>query len=76
MLLGGAIGAGITWTVIKSMAHLGPAKAALLIVISQLIVAYVIELLGLFGIEKEPLEWRKVGGMVLTLIGVAIFQWK
>ena len=32
MLLGGVIGAGITWTVIKSMAQLGPAKAALLIV--------------------------------------------
>ena len=60
MLLGGVIGAGITWTVIKSMAQLGPAKAALLIVISQLIVAYVIELFGLFGVEKEPLEWRKV----------------
>ena len=76
MLLGGVIGAGITWTVIKSMEQLGPAKAALLIVVSQLIVAYVIELLGLFGVEKEPLEWRKVGGMVLALIGVAIFQWK
>ena len=76
MLLGGAIGAGITWTAIKSMDQLGPAKAALLIVISQLIVAYVIELLGLFGIEKEPLEWRKAGGMLLALIGVAIFQWK
>lgn len=76
MLLGGVIGAGITWTVIKSMEQLGPAKAALLIVISQLIVAYVIELFGLFGVEKEPLEWRKVGGMVLALIGVAIFQWK
>lgn len=76
MLLGGVIGAGITWTVIKSMAQLGPAKAALLIVISQLIVTYVIELFGLFGVEKEPLEWRKVGGMALALIGVAIFQWK
>ena len=76
MLLGGVIGAGITWTVIKSMEQLGPAKAALLIVIAQLIVAYAIELLGLFGVEKEPLEWRKVGGMVLALIGVAIFQWK
>ena len=52
MLLGGVIGAGITWTVVKSMASLGPAKAALLIVISQLIVAYVIELLGMFGVEK------------------------
>lgn len=76
MLLGGIIGAGITWTVIRSMEQLGPAKAALLIVIAQLIVAYLIELAGLFGVEKEPLEWRKVGGMALALIGVAIFQWK
>lgn len=69
VLLGGVIGAGITWTVIKSMEQLGPAKAALLIVISQLIVAYVIELLGLFGVDKEPLEWRKIIGMVIALIG-------
>ena len=52
MLLGGVIGAGITWTVIKSMAQLGPAKAAFFIVMSQLIVAYVIEVLGF-------LEWKK-----------------
>lgn len=76
MLLGGVFGAGITWTVIKSMDQLGPARAALLIVISQLIVAYVIELLGWFGVEQEPFEWRKAGGMLLALIGVAIFQWK
>lgn len=76
VLLGGVIGAGITLTVIKSMEQLGPAKAALLIVISQLIVAYVIELLGLFGVDKEALEWRKVIGMGIALIGVAIFQWK
>ena len=76
MLLGGVIGAGITWTVIKSMAQLGPAKAAFFIVMSQLIVAYVIEVLGLFGEEKEPLEWRRVIGMGIALIGVAIFQWK
>ncbi len=76
MLLGGVIGAGITWTVIKSMAALGPAKAALLIVIAQLIVAYIIQLLGMFGVEKEPLDWRKVGGLVLALIGIAVFQWE
>ena len=76
MLLGGVIGAGITWTVIKSMEQLGPAKAALLIVISRLIIAYVIELLGLFGVDKQPVDWRKIGGMALALIGVAIFQWE
>lgn len=54
VLLGGVIGAFITITVIQSMGALGPAKAAMLIVISQLIVAYLIELLGIFGVAKEP----------------------
>lgn len=76
MLLGGVIGVGITWSVIQSMNTLGPAKAALLIVIAQLIVAYLIELLGIFGVEQAAWEWRKAGGLVLALIGIAIFQWE
>lgn len=76
MLLGGAIGAFITYTVIKSMEMLGPAKAVMLIVIAQLIVAYVIEILGWFGTEKQPLEWRKVIGMAIAIAGIVIFKWK
>lgn len=76
VLLGGVIGAGITWTVIKSMEQLGPAKAVLLIVITQVIVAYLIELFGMFGVEKEPFAWRKILGMLIALVGVAIFEWK
>ena len=76
MLLGGAIGAFITYTVIKSMALLGPARAVMLIVSAQLIIAYVIELLGWFGIEKQPLEWRKVIGMLIAIVGIIIFKWK
>jgi len=74
-LLGGVLGAFITITVIKSMESLGPAKSAMLIVISQLIVAYAIELLGLFGVEKQPIDWRRVGGMLIAIIGVIIFKW-
>ena len=76
VLLGGVIGAFITWTVIKSVEQLGPAKSALFIVITQLIVSYLIELFGMFGMEKEPFEWRKFIGMGIALTGVAIFQWK
>ena len=65
-LLGGVIGAFITITVIQSMGALGPAKAAMLIVISQLVVAWVIELLGIFGMDKQPFEWRKLVGMVAS----------
>ena len=76
MLLGGAIGAFITYTVIKSMEMLGPARAVMLIVIAQLIVAYAIELLGLFGVEKQPLSMRKVIGMLIAIGGIVIFRWK
>ena len=70
-LLGGVIGAFITITVIQSMGALGPAKAAMLIVISQLI-----ELMGLFGVDKEPFEWRKVLGMLIAIAGIVIFKWQ
>ena len=76
MLLGGVIGAFITWTVITAMAGLGPAKAVLLIVISQLAVAYVIELFGLFGVDKEPFEWRKILGLLIAISGIVIFKWQ
>lgn len=75
-LLGGVIGAFITVTVIKSMSSLGPAKAAMLIVISQLAVAYVIELFGMFGMEKTPFEWRKLIGLGIAIAGVVVFKWE
>lgn len=75
-LLGGVIGAFITITVIKSMSSLGPAKSAMLIVIAQLVVPYVIELFGMFGVEKQPLEWRKVIGMLIAIGGVVLFKWE
>ena len=76
MLLGGVIGAFITFTVIQSMGSLGPARAVMLIVIAPLIVAYVIELLGLFGVEKAAFEWRKVIGMAVAIVGVILFKWE
>ena len=74
-LLGGVMGAFITLTVIKSMDALGPAKAVMLIVISQIIVAYLIELFGMFGVEKQPFSWIKVIGAAVAIVGVALFKW-
>lgn len=76
MLLGGVIGAFITYTVIKSMEMLGPARAVMLIVTAQLAVAYGIELFGLFQVEKQPWEWRKGIGMVIVIVGIILFKWK
>ena len=72
MLLGGVI----AWTVIKSVDALGPARSALFIVVSQLAVAYLISLSGMFGMEKEPFSWRKLIGLLIAAGGIVLFQWK
>lgn len=76
MLLGGVLGALITYTVIKSVESLGPARANMFIITSQLVIAYLIELFGIFGTEKVPFEWRKPAGLALMLAGIIIFKWK
>lgn len=75
MLLGGAIGAFITYTVIKSMEQMGPARAVMCIVVSQLIIAYLIEVFGMFGVEKQSLDGRKILGMGIMITGIVIFKW-
>ena len=74
MLSGGVIGALITWTVIRSVESLGPARSALLIVVAQIAVAYGIEVFGLFGVEKNGWEWKKAIGALTAVIGIIIFQ--
>ncbi len=75
-LLGGVFGAGITYTVIVSMNKLGPAYAVMLILIAQMLCAYLIELLGWFGTEKVGFIWTKAIGVVVMIIGIVVFQWK
>ncbi|MBD8918029.1 MAG: DMT family transporter [Lachnospiraceae bacterium] len=76
MLIGGILGAGITYTVIKAMDMMGPAKAVMMIVTAQILVAYLIELFGLFGVEKQPFSWRKIIGILLAAGGIILFKWE
>ncbi|MCH5266480.1 MAG: DMT family transporter [Lachnospiraceae bacterium] len=76
MLLGGVIGAFITYTVIFSMNAVGPARSVMFIVAVQLLVAYLIELFGIFGVDKQPFEWRKCIGVLVIIAGIVTFKWK
>lgn len=76
MLLGGLFGAFITYTVIQSMSALGPAKATMLIVIAQLTVSWVVELFGMFGLDKGTFSWRKLIGLLIAVAGVVLFEWE
>ena len=74
LLLGGVIGTAITYTVVKAMEGLGPAKSIMLIVTSQVVVGYLIEVMGWFGVEKTGFEAKKIIGVILTIIGIIIFK--
>lgn len=76
MLLGGVLGAFITYTVIMSMNFLGPAKSVMLIVTAQLVIAYLIEWMGLFGVDKVDFQWRKVIGLAVIIAGIITFKWE
>ena len=76
MLLGGLFGAFITYTVIQSMSALGPAKATMLIVIAQLTISWLVELFGLFELEKGEFSWRKLIGLLAAIAGVILFEWE
>lgn len=76
LLTGGLLGAFITFTVIAGMSSLGPARAVMLIVSAQLIVAYLIEVLGMFGVEKAGFDWMKLIGASLFLAGIILFKMK
>ena len=76
MLLGGIFGAFITYTVIQSMSALGPAKATMLIVIAQLTISWVVELFGLFELDKGNFSWRKLIGLLVAVVGVVLFEWE
>lgn len=76
LLLGGIMGAAITFTVIKSINALGPAQSAMLIVSAQILISYLIEVFGLFGVEKSGFQWVKLIGVILFVTGIVIFKWK
>ncbi len=74
--LGGLIGLVITLTVMLSIKGLSPTIAISIILISQLLVAALIDAFGLLGAEKVAFTWQKYIGMALMIGGVVLFKWQ
>ncbi|TCT16355.1 transporter family-2 protein [Natranaerovirga pectinivora] len=75
-LTGGIIGAFIIYTVIRGISDLGPCYAIMLILIAQVTVAYLIEVFGLFAVDKVGFEWMKLLGVALMVAGIVVFKWE
>ncbi len=75
-LLGGVLGYLITITVMLAIGKSSPAVAVSAILISQLLVASLIEAFGIMGSEKVPFLWNKYLGLVLMIGGMVLFKIK
>lgn len=73
--LGGVIGLVITITVMLGMKALSPTVAVSTILLTQLIVAALIDAFGWFGTEKVPFHWQQFAGVALIAVGVICFKW-
>ncbi len=75
-LLGGVLGMVITITVMQAIGRLSPAVAVSIILISQLLVAALIDAFGIMGSEKVAFGWNKYVGLVLMIGGMLLFKHK
>ncbi|MBD2869214.1 DMT family transporter [Paenibacillus arenilitoris] len=74
--LGGAMGVMIVFSVTKGITSLGPAYSVALLLIMQLLVAMVIDSLGLFGVDRVPVTPNKLIGIAVMIAGVIVFKLK
>jgi bacterial/archaeal transporter family-2 protein len=75
-LLGGVLGIVITITVMLGIKSLGPTIAISVILISQLLVAALIDAFGIFDSQRIPFDWKKFTGITLMIGGMLLFKWK
>lgn len=74
--LGGVLGIVITLTVMLGIKSLGTTLAISIILISQLLIAAVIDAFGLMGSEKVAFGWSKYVGLALMMGGMLLFKYK
>ena len=70
--LGGVLSAVIIFAVIAAMNQLGVGNATAVIILFQITAALIIDCFGLFGVEKIPLAWSRIFGVLLLLIGTKL----
>ncbi len=74
--LGGVLGIVITLTVMLGIKYLGTTLAVSVILISQLLVAALIDAFGLMGSEKAVFGWNKYVGLALMTGGMLMFRFR
>lgn len=74
--IGAFLGAFIIFCVIKGISNLGPTLAVAILLITQLVVAMVIDCWGLFETTPMKFHFTKPLGLVMMILGIIVFKLK
>ncbi|MBF0377687.1 MAG: DMT family transporter [Desulfamplus sp.] len=72
MWLGGLCGTFYVWSTIFATPHIGAALAMALTVAGQMIAALLLDHYGVLGLQKYPLSFIRVTGILLVVVGVVL----
>jgi transporter family-2 protein len=72
MLTGGALGAAIVFSITIAGPRIGTTAVVALLIAGQLVAATVIDRYGWFGFDRVALDWPRVLGLALLVVGAAL----
>lgn len=72
-LIGGLLGSGLVLTSIVLAPKIGVANMLFFMILGQIIFGLVIDGFGLFHMPVRPINWSKVLGVALMIVGLVIF---
>ncbi|MBN8234879.1 DMT family transporter [Halobacillus kuroshimensis] len=73
-LFGGVFGVGIVFFLMQGVTLIGPAYAISIALISQIVLAFIINTGGWFGFAASDLSWQKLLGIALLIGGVLVYK--
>ena len=69
---GAAMGLLIVFTITFAGSRIGTTATVGILIAGQLVMAAVIDRFGLFGLQRYPLHWPRLVGIVLLAVGAAL----
>lgn len=67
--IGGLLGAGYITTVIFTVGTLGAGGITAATISAQLVTSIILDAVGAFGLEKQPITWTRIAGVFLLAAG-------
>jgi bacterial/archaeal transporter family-2 protein len=75
ILIGGLLGAVFVTSVILCVPKIGVANVVMAALCGQIVLSILLDHFGAFGVVARPVDFKRLGGAVLVVVGVILVSW-